>query len=33
MRVPAFLDLWNSTPGMVDFGKKLLNGETDKLTV
>lgn len=27
MRVPAFLDLWNSTPELGPIGKKLFNGE------
>lgn len=28
MRVPAFLDLWNSTPELIPIGKKIQNGES-----
>lgn len=31
MRIPAFLDLWNSTPELIPIGKKIANDE--KLTV
>ena len=28
MRIPAFLDLWNSTPELLPIGKKIQNGES-----